>query len=146
VADVRVRRLVFALAVIALLAAMAFLALSIVEHRDAEDDRTQVQRELITARRGQSADAEDLQRAHDAVASVRDQLAAVGKGAVAVADLDQQDFAAVTAALQAGQAGDRSTYNAAADQRATLDAQHDTAVEQLRQQVNAIITALDGLS
>jgi hypothetical protein len=146
VADGWGRRLAFTLAVVGLLAAVAFLALSIVQHRDAEDDRTQVRRDLITARRGQSVDAQSLQRVQDAVASVRDQLAAVGKGAGAIADLDQQDLAAVHAALQAGQAGDRSAYNAAADQRAILDPQHDAAVEQLRQQANAIIAALDGLS
>lgn len=140
------QRIVFGLAVVAQLAAGAFLALSIVQHRDAEDDRAQVQRDLITAQRGQSVGSQALQRAQDAVASVRDQLAAVGKGAVAVADLDEQDLATVQAALQAGRTGDRTAYNTAADQRATLDAQHDAAVAQLREQANAIISALDILS
>jgi len=77
---------------------------------------------------------------------VKDQLGAIGQGAIPVADLDQGDLDAVRAAVQAGLAGDVTAYNAAVDQREALDPQHDAAVEQLRQQANAVITAFDRLN
>ena len=48
----------------------------------------------------------------------------------------------VFTAIQGGLAGKLADYNAAVDQRTALDPQHDAALEQLRQQANAVITAL----
>ncbi len=50
------------------------------------------------------------------------------------------------AAVQGGLAGKLADYNTAVDQRTALDPQHDTALEQLRQQANAVISALDGVN
>ena len=72
-------------------------------------------------------------------------MGTVGASAMTIAKLDQQDLDAVKAALQAGLAGDLLAYNTAVDQRAAIDPEHDAALEQLRQQVNTIITALDAV-
>jgi hypothetical protein len=64
---------------------------------------------------------------------------------VKLGTLDDEDLTAVRGAVQAGLAGNLGDYNAAVDQRAAGDAEHDATVEQLRQQVNAVITALDAL-
>ena len=118
---------------------------SISQHQDARDDLAAARAELATRRANTSSDAEALQHALDTVGTVRDQLGALGQGVVGVADLDQRDLDAVRAAVQAGLAAKLTDYNAAVDQRAALDPQHDAALEQLRQQANAVITALDAL-
>ena len=79
------------------------------------------------------------------VATVRDQLAALDQGVNGLADLDQHDLETVRAAVQAGLAGSLADYNTAVDQRTALDPQHDATLEQLRQQANAVIAALDAL-
>ena len=132
----------FGVAVVAALLGVAFLALSIEQHQEARDDLARTRRQLTTARATSSTDAEHLQRAQQAVTSVHDQLSAIGKGVGDVSDLDQRDLGAVRDAIQAGLAGNLTAYNAAVDQRAALDPQHDAAVELLRQQANAVITAL----
>jgi hypothetical protein len=130
--------------VLALLGA-ASLVWSISQHQDARDDLAAARAELATRRANTSSDAEALQHALDTVGTVREQLGALGQGVVGVADLDQRDLDAVRAAVQAGLAAKLTDYNAAVDQRAALDPQHDAALEQLRQQANAVITALDAL-
>ena len=77
---------------------------------------------------------------------MRDQLGAIDTSAVPMADFDEQDLEAVRAAVQAGLAGDATAYNAAVDQRAALDPQHDATVDQLRQQANAVIAVLATLA
>jgi len=136
----------FGVALVCAFAGAAFFAVSVQDHGNARDDLAHARRELVAARSNSSRDARTLTKAQHTVASVHDQLTAVGKYAVPVADLDQGDLDAVRAAVQAGLAGDVTAYNAAVDQRATLDPQHDAAVEDLRQQANAVITALSALN
>jgi hypothetical protein len=140
------RWLAFATALLLALGGAAFLVLSVQEHNDARDDLARARRELATARAVSSRDAQALTKAQHTIDSVKDQLGAIGQGAIPVADLDQGDLDAVRAAVQAGLAGDVTAYNAAVDQREALDPQHDAAVEQLRQQANAVISALDQLN
>jgi hypothetical protein len=141
----RRRRLAFAAALVLALLGVAFLVWSISQHQDARDDIADARTQLATGRANTSNDAQRLQHTLGAVGTVHQQLGALGQGAVAVADLDQQDLDAVRAAIQAGLAGNVAGYNAAVDQRAALDPQHDAALEQLREQANAVITALDPL-
>jgi hypothetical protein len=136
----------FVVALIAAVVGVAFLVVSVEQHQDARDDLTRARRNLAAARAHSSADAEHLKRAQQTVHSVHDQLASMGLGVGALSSLDQRDLTAVRDAIQAGLAGNLAGYNAAVDQRAALDPQHDAAVEQLRQQVNAVIVALDRLS
>ena len=136
------RWIAFGVAVVFALLGGAFLVWSISQHRDARDDLSAVEAQLVTRRANTSSDAEALQREQQTVAGVRDQLAALGPGAGQLADLDEQDLDAVRAAVQAGLAGKLADYNAAVDGRAALDPKHDSALEQLRQQANAVITAL----
>ena len=140
------RWLAFATALLLALGGAAFLVLSVQEHNDARDDLARGRRDLATARAVSSRDTQALSKAQDTIDSVKDQLGAIGQGAIPVADLDQGDLDAVRAAVQAGLAGDVTAYNAAGDQREALDPQHDAAVEQLRQQANAVITAFDRLN
>lgn len=140
------RWIAFGVALIFALAGAAFLVLSVEQHQDARDDLTRVRRELATARTNSSVNADHLRRALDAVDSVRDQLTAIDKGASDLVGLDQRDLGAVRNAIQAGLAGDLTAYNAAVDQRTALDPQHDAALEQLREQANAVITALNQLN
>jgi hypothetical protein len=126
--------------VLALLGA-AFLVWSISQHQEARDDLAAARVQLATRRADTSSDAAQLQQALDAVGTVREQLRAVDQGVVGVADLDQQDLDAVRAAVQSGLGGKLADYNTAVDQRAALDPRHDAALEQLRQQANAVITA-----
>lgn len=132
----------FGLALALALLGAAFLAWSITQHQDARDDLTAVKRQLATRRANTSKDAEALQHAQQRVGSVHDQLVALDPGAAQLADLDEQDLAAVRAAIEAGLAGKIADYNTAVDQRADLDPRHDAALEQLREQANAVITAL----
>jgi hypothetical protein len=127
-------------------AGVAFLLLSVQEHTDAQDDLAHARHQLASARTNSSSDARQLAQAQLVAKSVHDQLGALDKGVVDLADLDQHDLDAVKAAIQAGLAGDLSGYNAAVDARRAVDPQHDAAVEQLRQQANAVITALNQLS
>ena len=126
-------------------AGVAFLVVSVRSHSDAHDDLTRAERQLATARANTSADARQLATARQQTQSVKDQLAALVKGTGDLPDLDQRDLDAVKSAIQAGLAGNLSAYNAAVDSRTALDPQHDTTVEQLRQQANAVISALDGM-
>jgi hypothetical protein len=139
------RRLAFGVALVLALLGAAFLVWSISEHRDARDDLADARAQLARRRADSSSDAQRLQSTLDAVGTVRSQLAALDQGAGGIADMDQKDLDTVRTAIQAGLAGDLASYNAAVDQRASLDPQHDTALEQLRQQANAVITALDPL-
>ncbi|MDQ1430734.1 MAG: hypothetical protein QOF40_1336 [Actinomycetota bacterium] len=123
--------------------AVAFLVWSDGQRNDARDDLTAAQVALRQERASSSAPAMALATAHRALAALQPQLPTVSPSAAAIGKLDEQDLASVRAALQAGLAGDLGAYNRAVDQRAALDPAHDAAVERLRQQVNAIITALD---
>jgi hypothetical protein len=144
-ARLRRRRLAFGVALVVALLGVAFLVWSISEHRDARDDLADARTQLATRRADSSSEAQRLQSTLEAVGTVKSQLAALDQGAGGIADMDQKDLDAVRTAIQAGLAGDLAGYNAAVDQRASLDPQHDTALEQLRQQANAVITALDPL-
>jgi len=144
-ARLRRRWLAFTGALVLALLGMAFLVWSIAQHQDARDDLAAEQAHLATRRANTSNEARQLQRVLDAVTSVRPQLTALDKGANDLADLDQHDLDAVRAAIQGGLAGKLGDYNAAVDQRTALDPQHDTTLELLRQQANAVITALSGL-
>jgi hypothetical protein len=143
--DLRRRRAAFAIALVLALGAIAFLVLSISQHQDARDDLADARVQLATRRAATSNELKNVQHARDLVATVHDQLAALGPGVAGLADLDQKDLDAVRAAIQGGHAGKLADYNAAVDQRTALDPQHDAALEQLRQQANAVIIALDPL-
>jgi hypothetical protein len=119
---------------------------SVQQHDDARDDLTRAEHQLTAARANSSSDARKLTTAQQRAQSVHDQLAALDTGAGSLADLDQGDLDAVRGAIQAGLAGDLSAYNSAVDSRGALDPQHDAAVEQLRQQANAVIAALNQLN
>jgi hypothetical protein len=144
-ASLRRRRFAFSLALVLALLGVAFLVWSIAQHQDARDDLADARTELVTRRANTSSDAKHLKVALDAVGSVRNQLSGLDKGVPDLAALDEKDRDAVKAAMAAGLAGKLSDYNAAVDQRTALDPQHDTSLEQLRQQANAVITALDAL-
>jgi|SRR5215207_689261 len=135
----------FGVALVVALLGAAFLVWSISQRQDARDDLSAVRAQLATRRANTSSDAQALQRSLDTVGTVREQLGALDQGVVEVADLDQRDLDAVRAAVDAGVAAKLTDYNAVVDQRAALDPQHDAALEQLRQQANAVITALDAL-
>jgi hypothetical protein len=141
----RRRWLAFGSALVLALLGVAFLVWSISQHQDARDDLGEVRTQLATNQATSSKELQDLRDAQQAVATVHDQLAALDPGANGLADMDQQDLEAVRAAVQAGLAGTLADYNAAVDRRTALDPQHDAALEQLRQQANAVITALDPL-
>jgi hypothetical protein len=145
-AALRRRRWAFGVALLLAALAVAFLGWSVVQHREAKDDLQDARSELATRRANSSSEAKSLRRALHAVASVGDPLGAIPKGTGDLADLDERDLEAVRGAIQAGLAGNVTGYNAAVDQRTALDPQHDALVEQLRQQVNAVIAALDPLS
>jgi hypothetical protein len=144
--SLRRRRVAFAVALLLALGGVAFLGWSVMQHRDASDELASTRAHLVTRRANTSADSKRLQDALSAVTSVKDQLTALGKGTIMLADLDQHDLDAVRAAIIGGLGGVLADYNAAVDQRTGLDPEHDAAVEQLRQQANAVITALDGIS
>ncbi len=139
------RRLAFGAALVLALAGIALLVWSISQHEDARDDLADAKTQLATRRAATSEELQNVQHARDVVASVHEQLVALGPGVAGLADLDQKDLEAVRAAIAAGLAGNLGDYNAAVDQRTALDPAHDAAVEQLRRQANAVITALDPL-
>jgi Tfp pilus assembly protein PilO len=139
------RRVAFAIALLLALGGLAFLVWSISQHQDARDDLADARAQLATQRATMSNDLKNVQHARAAVASVHDQLAALVPGVAGLADLDQKDLDAVRAGMQAGLAGKLADYNAAVDSRTALDPQHDATLEKLRQQANAVITALDPL-
>jgi nitrogen fixation-related uncharacterized protein len=141
----RRRRLGFGVALVLALLGVAFLVWSISQHQDARDDLAEARAQLATNRASSSNELQQLRNAQQVVATVHDQLAGLNPGVIGLADMDQQDLEAVRAAVQAGLAGVLADYNAAVDQRAALDPKHDTALEQLRQEANAVITALDPL-
>ena len=125
---------------------VAFLGWSILQHQDARDDLHQV-RARARHQPGQLVEGGAGPEAGAAVgrAPSRDQLAALDQGVNGLADLDQRDLETVRAAVQAGLAGALADYNTAVDQRTALDPEHDATVEQLRQQANAVIAALDAV-
>ncbi|HEU5306215.1 MAG TPA: hypothetical protein VFW97_02725 [Acidimicrobiia bacterium] len=145
-AALRRRRWAFGVAVVLAALGVAFLGWSVVQHREARDDLQDARSQLAIRRANTSTEARSLQRALQQVTSVGNQLGALPKGTSDLADLDERDLEAVRGAIQAGLAGNLTGYNAAVDQRTALDPQHDTLVEQLRQQVNAVITAFDPLA
>jgi hypothetical protein len=131
------------IALVLALGAAAFLVLSVRQRNEARTDLAHAQVALRRARATSSRDGRDLTRARHAVGAVRDQLATITTGASAIGKLDDQDRDAVRSAVQAGLAGNLDAFNTAVDELASLDPEHDTALEQLREQVNAAITALD---
>jgi hypothetical protein len=143
--SLRRRRLAFSGALVVALLGIAFLVWSISLHEEARDDLAAARSELATQRATTSNDSKNVQHARDAVMSVHDQLVALD-GVGGLGDLDQKDLDAVRAAIQAGLGAKLADYNAAVEQRTALDPQHDTTLEQLRQQANSVITALNGIS
>jgi hypothetical protein len=141
----RRRRLGFGVALVFALLGVAFLVWSVTQHQEASDDLADARAQLATRRANTSNDVQQLQHTLDAVGTVHEQLAALGPGVTELAELDQQDLDSLRAAIQAGLVGNVADYNAAGDQRAALDPQHDALLEQLRQQANAVITTLDPL-
>jgi hypothetical protein len=145
-ADRRSLRLRWFAVVVALMlavGAMVVLVVSLHARDDARADLAAARVALRRERAASSTSATALAAAHGVLSGLGTQLPTVGPEATAIAELDDQDLTAVRAALQAGLTGDLDAYNQAVDQRDTLDPEHDTALEQLRQQANAIITALD---
>jgi hypothetical protein len=137
------RRAVACLATVVLaLGAAAFLVWSLRQHDEARRDLHDARAELRRDRAASSAEARDLRSATHAVGALRGQVQTITANGARIADLDDQDLAAVRAAVQAGLSGGLDGYNAAVQQRDVLDSEHDAALEQLRQQVNAVITAL----
>jgi len=130
--------------VLALLGA-ALLGWSIMLHQEARDDLTKVRAQLTANRASSSKEAQALHSVQQSVGTVRDQLVALDPGVNGLADLDQRDLETVRAAVQAGLIGSLADYNTAVDQRTALDPEHDATLEQLRQQANAVITALDAV-
>ena len=124
---------------------IAFLGWSITQHQEARDDLTRVRAQLATNRASASKEAQLLHEEQQSVGRVRDQLGALDHGVNGLADLDQRDLETVRAAVQAGLAGSLADYNTAVDQRTALDPEHDATLEQLRQQANAVIVALDAV-
>jgi hypothetical protein len=141
--SLRRRVVTSAIALVLALGATAFLVVSVRQRNEARTDLAHARLELRRARATSSRDGQDLTRARHAVAAMRHQLATISTGASAIGKLDDQDRDAVSAAVQAGLAGKLDAFNMAVDELASLDPEHDTALEQLRQQVNAAITALD---
>jgi hypothetical protein len=144
--SLRARSIACGFAVVLALGAVAFLVQSLRARDDARAELAHARVELHTARATSSSDAQNLNQARGAVQALRDQLTAIAHGAANIGELDDQDLAAVRTAVQSGLAGNLDAFNAAVDQRATLDPEHDAALEKLRQQVNAVITALDQLT
>jgi hypothetical protein len=144
--SLRRRSIAFGIAIVLALGAAAFLVYCLRERDDARAELAQARVQLRRARATSSNDAQHLDQARHAVPALRDQLTTVANGAQDIGKLDDQDLAAVRAAVQSGLAGNLDAYNAAVDQRTTLDPEHDTALEQLRQRANAVITALDQLT
>jgi hypothetical protein len=141
--SLRPRVVACGIALVLALGAAAFLVVSVRQRNEARTDLAHSRLELRRARATSSRDGQDLTRARHAVAAVRNQLATISTGASAIGKLDDQDRDAVSAAVQAGLAGNLDAFNTAVDELASLDPEHDTALEQLREEVNAAITALD---
>ena len=144
--SLRRRGIACSVAVVLALSAAAFLVVSVREHEAARTDLARAQRDLHVEQSTSSGDAQTLNRSLHSVKSIGQQLTALKSGGAAIAKLDDQDLATVRAAVQAGLAGQFDAYNAAVDQRASLDSQHDTSLEQLRQQANTVIGALNQLT
>ncbi len=139
----RVRLLMAGLALVVAGLAVALLVQSWRDRDDARHDLAAARVALADERSISSASGAELRSAHRIIATIEDQLPAVPPAATAIAKFDAQDLDAVRAAVQAGLAGDLGAYNQSVDQRDVVDPQHDVALEQLRKQANAIITALD---
>jgi hypothetical protein len=137
------RVLAFAVALVMVLGSAAFLVVSLREREDARSELATARVALRHERAVSTTSAIDLTVAHRELGTLQQQLTAVGPSAAAIAKLDQQDLESVRAALHAGLAGDLDAYNQAVEQRGAIVPEPDAALEQLRQQANAIITALD---
>jgi hypothetical protein len=139
------RRVAFGVALVLALFGVAFLVWSVAQHQNARDDLADGRVQLRADRANASTAGKRLRYTQDVVQTIHDQLAGLDAHVDDLADQDQKDLDAVRAAVQAGLGGVLADYNAAVDTRTTLDAQHDTTVEQLRQEANAVISALDPL-
>ena len=144
--SLRRRGLACGVAVVLALTAAAFLVMSVRERETARTELTRATRELHVEQSTSSGDAQTLNRSRHAVQSIEQQLTGITTGGATIAKLDDQDLETVRAAVQAGLAGTLDNYNTAVDQRSALDSEHDTTLEQLRQQANTVITALDQLT
>lgn len=139
------RRVAFGVALVLALFGAAFLVWSVTQHQNARDDLADARVQLRADRANASIAGKRLRYTQDVVQTIHDQLAGLDAHVGNLADQDQKDLDAVRAAVQAGLGGVLADYNAAVDTRTTLDAQHDTTVEQLREEANAVISALDPL-
>jgi len=132
--------------VVLALGAAAFLVQSLRDRDDARAELAHARVQLHVARATSSNDARNLTETQRSVRVLHDQLMTITGGATSVAKLDDQDLDAVRTAVQSGLAGKLDDYNTAVDHRSDLDTEHDAALEQLREQVNAVIGALDQLT
>ena len=112
-------------------------------HREADDATAhRIAVRAALAANTNSAAADRLAVAHATVAAVRAQLDAIPAELTQVADLEQRDTDLVRAAYDAGKKGDVPAYNEAVTKRNVLAPQVDAAIEKLRTDVNAVLTAL----
>ena len=144
--SLRRREIACGVAVVLALTTAVFLVASVRARETARTDLARARRDLYVERTTSSGDAQTLNRSRHSVKSIGQQLTALKSGGAAIAKLDDQDLATVRAAVQAGLAGNLDVYNSAVDQRASLDSEHDTGLEQLRQQANTVIGVLDQLT
>jgi hypothetical protein len=134
--------LVTAVAVTVVVAAVAAGAL-VWARREA--DVARAHRAALAARLAMGtggAAADRLAAARSTIESVRAQLDAIPGNLQKVTELEQQDTTLVRAALDAGKLGDVPAYNEAVTRRNDLAPQVDAAIEELRADVNAVLTAL----
>jgi hypothetical protein len=110
------------------------------EADDADTHRAELTAELAASTGTKAADR--LAAARATIDTVRSQLDAIPGELQQVTSLEQQDAALVQAALDAGKKGDVPAYNEAVTKRNVLAPQVDAAVEKLRTDVNAALTAL----
>jgi hypothetical protein len=145
---VRTSRWNLAALVVALVAvglATAFFVASMSARDEAHAELRSAQAAVAKERSHSRQAGTQLARARAAVQALSQQLAAVPTSADAVAALDTQSAAAIKAAVDAGLAGNIGDYNSAVGQLNALNPQHDAALEQLRVQVNALVTALEAI-
>jgi hypothetical protein len=111
---------------------------------DARREQAQVRRVLAASRDAGAADRLAATRAE--LARIRPQLDAAVATSAHVADLTQQDATLVESVLDAAGRGDVAAYNEAAAKRNDLAPQVDATVEQLRNDVNAVLVALGAVT
>ena len=110
-----------------------------------EQDDANAQRQRLRAELAVQQDAttpDRLAATSAAIEAVRAQLDALPAELQQVTDLQAQDVALVRAALDAGKRGDVPAYNEAVNKRNLLAPQVDAAIEQLRNDTNAVLLAL----